>query len=116
MEAADRDDLRRDRHKERERDRRIKRANPGKAEKMRSMEDRDITEKIALGQAAPGQAELYDQRLFNASAGLDSGLFTSACLVSLRLLFRGRSSLQITLEWVRQLEVTMYACIIVPYG
>lgn len=73
VEAADRDDLRRDRHKERERDRRIKRANPGKAEKMRSMEDRDITEKIALGQAAPGQAELYDQRLFNASSGLDSG-------------------------------------------
>ena len=37
-EAAERDELRRDRHKERERDRRIKRANPGKAEKMRSME------------------------------------------------------------------------------
>ena len=72
-EAVEREELRRDRHKERERDRRIKRANPGKAEKMRSMEDRDITEKIALGQAAPGQAELYDQRLFNNSAGLDSG-------------------------------------------
>ncbi|KAL5249794.1 hypothetical protein ACHWQZ_G018571 [Mnemiopsis leidyi] len=72
-EAAERDELRRDRHKERERDRRIKRANPGKAEKMRSMEDRDITEKIALGQAAAGQTELYDQRLFNASSGLDSG-------------------------------------------
>ena len=36
-------------------------------------QDRDITEKIALGQAAPGQTELYDQRLFNASSGLDSG-------------------------------------------
>ena len=39
----------------------------------RLLQDRDITEKIALGQAAQGQAELYDQRLFNASSGLDSG-------------------------------------------
>jgi len=72
-EAAMRDDLRSDRHRERERERRIRKANPGKAEKIRSMEDRDITEKIALGVSGAGKAELYDQRLFNASSGLDSG-------------------------------------------
>ena len=33
-----RDDLRSDRHRERERERRIRKANPGKAEKIRSME------------------------------------------------------------------------------
>ena len=41
----------------------------------RLLQDRDITEKIALGQAAQGQAELYDQRLFDASSGLDSGTY-----------------------------------------
>ena len=47
-EAAERDDLRRDRHKERERDRRIKRANPGKAEKMRSMEVKKLDSYMSM--------------------------------------------------------------------
>ena len=38
------------------------------------MENRDITEKIALGQAQPTSKEsLYDQRLFNQTSGVDSG-------------------------------------------
>lgn len=37
-------------------------------------EDRDISEKIALGQAKPTSQEgLFDSRLFNQSAGMDSG-------------------------------------------
>ena len=71
--AVERDELRQQRHRERQREQRIRRANPGKAEKMKTMEERDITEKIALGQAAPSQTEMYDQRLFNSSSGLDSG-------------------------------------------
>ena len=36
--------------------------------------DRDISEKIALGQAQPSSKEaMYDQRLFNQTAGLGSG-------------------------------------------
>ena len=40
---------------------------------FKTLQDRDITEKIALGVSGAGKAELYDQRLFNASSGLDSG-------------------------------------------
>ena len=36
--------------------------------------ERDISEKIALGQAQPSSKEaMFDQRLFNQSAGLSSG-------------------------------------------
>ena len=36
--------------------------------------ERDISEKIALGQAQPTMSNtLYDQRLFNRTSGLDQG-------------------------------------------
>ena len=38
------------------------------------MQDRDISERIALGLATNATKEtLYDQRLFNTSAGMSSG-------------------------------------------
>lgn len=46
----------------------------GKQNKRTRDEDRDISEKIALGQAKPtAQEGLFDSRLFNQSAGMDSG-------------------------------------------
>jgi len=49
----------------------------GKKTKALRDEDRDISEKIALGEIPAGTARsaeaLYDQRLFNQSMGMDSG-------------------------------------------
>ncbi len=84
-EARGREKLAYDRHKERERERRIARANPEKRleecyklllrlsvincdrSKLERDKDRDISEKIALGlpSGAPSQESLFDQRLFN---------------------------------------------------
>ena len=37
-------------------------------------EERDVSEKIALGQAQPTSREtMFDQRLFNQTSGLDAG-------------------------------------------
>jgi SNW domain-containing protein 1 len=37
-------------------------------------DERDISEKIALGQAQPSSREtMFDQRLFNQTSGLDTG-------------------------------------------
>mmetsp|Transcript_49011 Transcript_49011/g.114401 ORF Transcript_49011/g.114401 Transcript_49011/m.114401 type:complete len:228 (+) Transcript_49011:88-771(+) len=62
-----------DRQKEIERDQRLELA--GKKNKRGREEDRDVSERIALGQAAqPSSSEaMFDQRLFNQSAGMDSG-------------------------------------------
>jgi len=64
-----------DRKREIERDRRMEVA--GKKQKRDREEDRDISEAIALGQAAKptnvSGESLFDARLFNQSAGLDSG-------------------------------------------
>ena len=66
--VRERDDFRRDRQKERQRDRNISRAAPGKRGRLRE-EDRDISEKIALNQPAVShsQDQMFDQRLFNQS-------------------------------------------------
>ena len=63
----ERDDLRYERHKERERDRRIARAAPERRAKLERSRDRDVTEQIALGKPAgpPSHEALFDQRLFN---------------------------------------------------
>lgn len=67
----DRDRLRLERKREIERQRRLE--NAGKIETERD-DGRDISEKIALGQAQPSSKEsVYDQRLFNQDSGLDSG-------------------------------------------
>lgn len=74
-EARERDQLRYDRHKERQRDRNIARTAPDKRSKLEKQRERDISEQIALGMANPRQStELqFDQRLFNQSKGMDSG-------------------------------------------
>ncbi|KAJ1627613.1 SKIP/SNW domain-containing protein [Pavlovales sp. CCMP2436] len=79
--AAEREDLRRERKRERERERRLEGAGGAGAEgakrgKMARERERDVSERIALGQANPtvaGESQ-YDQRLFNQAQGMDSGL------------------------------------------
>jgi SNW domain-containing protein 1 len=53
----------------------IERTQSNRREFSRKHEERDINEKIALGQKLPasGKEFLYDQRLFNQSSGLSSG-------------------------------------------
>ena len=74
----EREKVRRERQKERERDLRLSRMGTDtKAKYMSRMEERDVSERIALGLAQPtkqtGEA-MYDARLFNQSQGLSSGL------------------------------------------
>ena len=67
-----RDEIRDERRRERERDRRLEAA--GKKTKTSRDRDRDVSEQIALGMTTKTSEELqYDQRLFNQSAGMDSG-------------------------------------------
>ncbi|KAF1318868.1 Puff-specific protein bx42, partial [Globisporangium splendens] len=71
----ERDRIRRDRKKERERELRMQKI--GKKGKLTRDEDRDVSEKIALGQLQgagklSGDA-LFDSRLFNQSQGIGSG-------------------------------------------
>lgn len=59
--------------KENERNRRREVAGKNKTKDERD-QDRDISEKIALGQAQPTTKDvMYDQRLFNQTSGLGSG-------------------------------------------
>ncbi|KAG0042119.1 mRNA splicing protein [Gryganskiella cystojenkinii] len=74
--ARERDALRKEREHEREKDLRMSRMGAEqKAKVMARNEGRDISEKVALGLAKPTQSKdsMYDSRLFNQSAGLDSG-------------------------------------------
>ena len=71
---AERNELRNERKRERERERRLENKD-GKRSKMTRDSERDVSERIALGQAVPNSSEtLYDQRLFNQTSGLSSGL------------------------------------------
>ena len=47
----------------------------GKKQRRDREEDRDVSERVALGQAAKptGGEALFDARLFNQSSGLDAG-------------------------------------------
>ena len=71
----ERNQLRQDRNKERQRERNIQRAAPEKRSRLER--ERDISEEIALGLANPGKSNAnevqFDQRLFNQSKGLASG-------------------------------------------
>ncbi|KAG2979441.1 SNW/SKI-interacting protein A [Phytophthora cactorum] len=72
----ERDQIRRERKKEREREMRMEKM--GKKGKLARDEDRDISEKIALGQLqgggrAGGSDGMFDSRLFNQSQGMSSG-------------------------------------------
>lgn len=69
-EAKERDQLRHERHKERQRDRNLQRAAPDKRSKLERQRERDISEQIALGipnARFPSGETQYDQRLFNQS-------------------------------------------------
>uniref|UniRef100_H2ZMJ0 SKI-interacting protein SKIP SNW domain-containing protein n=1 Tax=Ciona savignyi TaxID=51511 RepID=H2ZMJ0_CIOSA len=72
-EIKERDDIRKERHHERQRQRNIERAAPDKRNRLR--EERDISEKVALGlpNTRQGQEVQFDQRLFNKTKGMDSG-------------------------------------------
>eukprot|EP00743_Colponemidia_sp_Colp-15_P001604 GILK01001751.1.p1 GENE.GILK01001751.1~~GILK01001751.1.p1 ORF type:complete len:604 (+),score=131.81 GILK01001751.1:65-1813(+) len=68
----DREQLRRERKRELERDFRMEQA--GKKAKSARDVDRDISERIALGQAQPTSVEnMVDQRLYNQNVGMDTG-------------------------------------------
>lgn len=76
-EVRKRDELRYERHKDRERKRRLEKS--GKSKLTRD-KDRDITEQVALGmpsKAPVSHDSLFDQRLFGQTKGLDSGLGTN---------------------------------------
>ena len=69
-EMNEREDIRRDRHKERQRDRNLQRAGADKRNRIQRERERDVSEKIALGLpntgANRGDSEaMFDQRLFN---------------------------------------------------
>lgn len=71
----ERNAIRKDRQKDREREKRLSKAGEKKQKAARD-KDRDVSEKIALGLPNAGGASqelLYDQRLFNGSQGMDSG-------------------------------------------
>ncbi|RKP25416.1 SKIP/SNW domain-containing protein [Syncephalis pseudoplumigaleata] len=75
-EMRERETLRRERARERERDNRLSRMGAEQRAKHLAREQgRDISEKIALGLAKPtlSKESMFDQRLYNQSAGIDSG-------------------------------------------
>ncbi|KAH6588962.1 hypothetical protein BASA50_010383 [Batrachochytrium salamandrivorans] len=72
----ERDNLRRDKAHQRERELRMTHMGTDtKARVLAQGSDRDISEKIALGLAKPSLSKdtMFDQRLFNQSAGISSG-------------------------------------------
>jgi len=73
---AERDEIRHERNRQRQRDRNIRNAAPEKRSKLEKEKDRDISEKIALGLPNVNNEKsetAYDHRLFNQSSGLNSG-------------------------------------------
>lgn len=72
-EFQEREDFRYHRMREIEREERMKKVGAERKKNIRK-EERDISEKIALGQAQPTNQDLaYDQRLFDNAGGLDAG-------------------------------------------
>uniref|UniRef100_T1IS14 SKI-interacting protein SKIP SNW domain-containing protein n=1 Tax=Strigamia maritima TaxID=126957 RepID=T1IS14_STRMM len=75
-EVKQRNQLRNERHQERQRDRNLQRAAPDKRGRLQRQRERDISEVIALGVPNPGNNAVglqYDERLFNQSKGIGSG-------------------------------------------
>jgi len=74
-EVKERDQIRYERGKDRERDRRIAAAAPDKRDKLKRNRDRDVSEQIALGLPATnsGPSGGFDARLYNQSQGMDAG-------------------------------------------
>lgn len=91
---VERDQIREERRRERERDLRIQRNKSSVARNM----DRDIGEKMALGQVVPQQSTeaMFDQRLFNQSQGLTTGFGDDESYnIYSKPLFQGSSANQI---------------------
>jgi SNW domain-containing protein 1 len=96
-ERVRREELRREKEREIRRDLRIEQIRDEKrktAARAREDEDRDVSEKIALGQkVARSQESMFDQRLFNQEQGLSSGFAAEdAYDVFDRPLFQGSSA------------------------
>ena len=92
--AREREKFRQER--QREDRRKLRMNNMGTETRIRAMareQNRDISEKIALGLAKPTAAMDYDTRLFNQSAGLDSGLNEESSMFD-RPLFAARQAVQ----------------------
>ena len=92
--VRERDKLRQERNREGRRKMRMD--NMGTETRIRTMareQNRDISEKIALGLAKPTAAMDYDTRLFNQSAGLDSGLNEDSSMFD-RPLFAAQQAVQ----------------------
>uniref|UniRef100_A0AC35UGB0 SKIP_SNW domain-containing protein n=1 Tax=Rhabditophanes sp. KR3021 TaxID=114890 RepID=A0AC35UGB0_9BILA len=77
--AAERDEIRRERKEQHRKETAIARNHPDKLERMRRENERDISEKIALGlpntragNSNAGETQ-FDSRLFGKSSGLDAG-------------------------------------------
>jgi len=90
----DRDKIREDRKRDRERDHRME-ALGHKKSKLSRDSDRDISEKIALGEQpqTASSETMYDQRLFNQTEGLDSGYANDeAYNIYDKALFKGTSA------------------------
>lgn len=75
-----RDEIREERRKERERERRReeREGRAAKRSKVTRDRERDVSEKVALGQAAVSKSSeaMFDQRLFNQEGGVSSGFGT----------------------------------------
>ncbi|KAJ1978348.1 mRNA splicing protein [Dimargaris xerosporica] len=72
----EREEMRKERQREREREVRLSHLSTSqRAKVMARSENRDISEKVALGLAKPtgSKESMFDQRLFNMSEGLSSG-------------------------------------------
>jgi SNW domain-containing protein 1 len=96
-ERQKRDEIREERRRDRERERRLEELGK-KTAKYKRDADRDVSERIALGMKAPPQSQetQYDQRLFNQSAGMDSGFGQEdSYTVYDKPLFAGSSASQI---------------------
>ena len=92
--AKEREALRRERQAENRR--KLRMNNMGTEARIRAQareENRDISEKIALGLAKPTAAMDYDTRLFNQSSGLDSGLNEDSSMFD-RPLFAAQQAVQ----------------------
>ena len=72
-EVEERDEFRYHRMREIEREERMKKVGAERRKQIKR-EERDISEKVALGQAQPTNQEVtYDQRLFDNAGGLEAG-------------------------------------------
>jgi SNW domain-containing protein 1 len=92
--AREREALRRERQAENRR--KLRMNNMGTEARIRALareDNRDISEKIALGLAKPTATMDYDTRLFNQSSGLDSGLNEDSSMFD-RPLFAAQQAIQ----------------------